>query len=102
MPRFAALRLSDISTLHVKEPDEPVVISLRMTEPLTDEQLKHLCLASPMHPVIVEASVGKWNSDSKTFDSVVSVIEVFPKARAPCPERKLRAVKLKRGFAFHD
>jgi hypothetical protein len=102
MPRFVAIRLSNISTLHVKEPNSPVVISLHLPEPLSDAQLRHLSITSPLNPVFVEASVGGWNNESKTFDSVVSTIEVYPQAKAPPPSRKLRAVKRKRGYAFHD
>jgi hypothetical protein len=103
MKRFAVLRLVGVDTVYAKEPDSPVVVSLHLLEPLSDAQLRHLAIASPWNPVIVEACMDcVW--DGSGFGARINVIETTPKVPLYHPKRRLREglYKRKRGFLFHD
>ena len=101
--RLAVLRLVSSDILYAKEPDSPVILALRMLEPLSDLQLRHLAVASPWSPVVVDADVeDSWRGDG--FGARVFSIETLPRVSVIQPKRRLREghYKRKRGFLFHD
>lgn len=103
--RLAALRLTSIDTLTVKEPSLPVAYRLNITEPLSNAQLNRLVLATPWKPMMIEATVGEWNDDTKSFDASIEVIESQPKIPTPKLKKntlKWGHVKRKRGFVAYD
>jgi hypothetical protein len=95
--RLAALRLVGTDTLYAKEPKSPVVLALSLTEPLSDQQLKHLAIAAPWSPVMIEACV-------EGSSARIDVVEPLPRIQPLPPKRRLRAglSKRKRGFLSHD
>ena len=96
--RLAVLRLVGTNLLYAKEPESPVVLALSLSEPLHDEQLKHLVVAAPWSPVMIEALV-------EGTRARIDVIEPLP-PRIPVvqPKRRLRTglVRRKRGFLSYD
>ena len=97
---FHALRLATTTSLYVKEPTSPVCLSLRLTEPLSANQIRHLSLASPWNPIAIEAHVDdEWRDGG--FGAAVEVIHLMP--RLPVQKnvsRKLRAGMHKRQRVF--
>ena len=102
--RLTALRLVKIDILIVKESLTPVAYMLKITEPLTDAQLKRLTLATPWAPVIIEACVGAWDENAAWFDASISLIETQSKIAAAKHKKTLQwgQVKRQRGFISHD
>jgi hypothetical protein len=103
MKRLAVLRLAGVGLVYAKELDSPVVILLRLHEPLSDQQLRHLSVAAPWSPVMIEASVDDtWHGPG--FGACIEVIETMPKVPVIQPKRRLRAGlhKRRRGFFSHD
>jgi hypothetical protein len=96
--RLAVLRLVGTGLFYAKEPESPVVLALSVSEPLHDLQLKHLAVAAPWNPVMIEAFV-------EGTRARIDVIEPLP-PRIPVaqPKRRLRPglVRRKRGFLSHD
>ena len=75
---FHALRLATTNSLYVKESASPVCLSLRITEPLSPNQIRHLSLASPWNPIAIEARVDdEWRDGG--FGASVEVIHIMPK-----------------------
>ena len=75
---FYALRLVTTKSLYVKESTSPVCLSLRITEPLSPNQILHLSLASPWNPIAIEAHVdSEWRDGG--FGASVEVIHIMPK-----------------------
>jgi hypothetical protein len=94
MPRFAVLRLCNLNRVVVKEPNEPCIFILHLTEPLTDTQLRRLAIAAPWSPVMIEAALGAWNAAQNTFGAEIQAIETSPKLVPPLkPRRKCEARK---------
>ena len=102
--RLAVLRLTGTDIVYAKEPSSPVVLTLFVTEPLLDSQLRLLALAAPWSPIMIEACVDDTWHAGGGFGTRIDVIETLPKIPIPQPKRRLRAglVKRKRGFLFHD
>jgi hypothetical protein len=101
--RLAVLRLASINLVYAKEPDSPVVLALFLLEPLSDPQLRHLAIAAPWNPVMIEVDIDNtWHGLG--FGAHISVIETIPKVPAFHPRRRLKAGlhRRKRGFLFHD
>ena len=97
MRRYAALRLARADLLIVKEPSEPCALALRPTEPLCDAQIRRLALATPWNPVMIQASVGRW--DTNAFEADIHTIESqirFPEI--PKPRRPIHARKQNKRF----
>ena len=104
--RLATLRLASTDLVYAKEPGSPVLLALRMLEPLSDLQLRHLSVATPWNPVMIEANVDDTlhSSDGVGFGARIFLIETMPKVPVIQPRRHLRPgmYKRKRGFLFHD
>ena len=104
--RLATLRLASTDLVYAKEPGSPVLLALRMLEPLSDLQLRHLSVATPWNPVMIEANVDDTlHSDGVGFGARIFLIETMPKVPIITqPRRHLRPgmYKRKRGFLFHD
>jgi hypothetical protein len=102
--RLAALRLANCNVLYAKEPNSPVVLALFMLEPLSDAQLRHLSVASPWNPVMIDADVDYSWHEGYGFGASISSIETLPRIAIIPPKRHLRpgVYKRKRGFLFHD
>jgi hypothetical protein len=103
MMRLAVLRLAGLDVVYAKEPHSPVVLALRLLEPLTDAQLRHLTTASPWNPVMIEASIDDtWHGAG--FGARIDVIETLPRVPIIQPKRRLKVglYKRKRGFFSHD
>jgi hypothetical protein len=98
MTRYAILRLTDARTLVAKEPESPVVRSLKLADDLTPAQMRHLCVATPYAPVMVDADV-KWDVGRQVFEAVVLDVEVAPRVPQAKVVRKARMQKRKRGLA---
>ena len=94
MPRLAVLRQCSMSKLVVKEPNEPCVFILKLSESPSDAQLRRLVAASPWNPVMIEVMLGDWNAEDNTFDAEIQTIESMPRIPAPMkPRRKCEARK---------
>lgn len=94
MTRFSVLRLCHMNKLVVKEPNDPCVILLKPSDPLSDAQLRRLVLATPWAPVMVEAEIEGWNASDNTFNAQIESIETIPKIPQPLkPKRKCDAKK---------
>jgi hypothetical protein len=94
MPRFAVLRLCNLNRMVVKEPNEPCIFVLHLSEPLTDTQLRRLAIAAPWNPVMIEVALGARNAAQNTFDAEIQAIETSPKLPPPFkPKRKCEARK---------
>ena len=101
--RLAVLRMASTDLVYAKEPTSPVVLALRMTDPLSDLQVRHLSVAAPWNPIMVEAVVDDaWGGSG--FGASISSIETLPRIPLVQPKRRLREgqFKRKRGFLFHD
>ena len=103
MRRLAVLKLSGTALLYVKEPSSPVVIALSLIEPLSDTQLRHLSVAAPWNPIMVDAFVDD-TLHGEGFAARIDSIDILPKLAIQQPKRRMRAglVKRKRGYLFHD
>ena len=92
--RLAVLRLCAVDRLAAKEPNEPCVFVIRPSDPLTDAQLRRLVAASPWKPIMVEATLGRWDQEANTFEADITTIEtmpaapLMPKARRKCEVKK--------------
>ena len=92
--RLAVLRLCAIDKLTAKEPSEPCVFVIQPSDPLTDAQLRLLVTASPWRPVMVEATLGRWDHEANAFEADITTIEtmpaipLMPKARRKCEVKK--------------
>jgi hypothetical protein len=94
LSRLAVIRQPSLSTLVVKEPNEPRVFIIKLSEPLSDAQLRRLVVASPWNPVMIEAVMGPWDSSDNTFDAEIQTVECMPKIPPPLkPKRKCDARK---------
>jgi hypothetical protein len=94
MPRLAVLRLHSVSRIVAKEPNEPCVFLLNLPDALTDAQLRRLVVAAPWNPVMIEATLGMWNPQTKTLDAEIQAIESLPRLPAVLkPRRKCEARK---------
>jgi hypothetical protein len=101
--RLAVLRLASTNLVYAKEPESPVVLALFLLEPLSDPQMRHLAIAAPWSPVMIEVEIDNtWHGLG--FGARISVIETMPKIQTFQPRRRLKAglYKRKRGFLFHD
>ena len=101
--RLAVLRMASVDLVYAKEPTSPVVLALRMLDPLSDLQIRHLAVAAPWNPIMVEAVVDDvWRGPG--FGASISSIETLPRIPLVKPKRRLREgqFKRKRGFLFHD
>lgn len=102
--RLAVLRLASTSVVYAKEVESPVVLALFMLEPLSDLQLRHLSVAVPWNPIMVDATVANTWHAGLGFGASIHSIETMPKISLIQPKRRLRPglYKRKRGFLFHD
>lgn len=102
--RLAVLRLASTNVVYAKEPSSPVVLALSVLEPLSDHQLRHLSVAAPWNPVMIEAAVDDTWHNNLGFGARIFSIETMPKVPVVQPKRRLRpgVYKRKRGFLFHD
>ena len=98
---FHALRLATTNSLYVKESASPVCLSLRITEPLSPNQIRHLSLASPWNPIAIEARVDdEWRDGG--FGASVEVIHIMPKLPVQKSVwRRLRSGAQKRKKVFY-
>lgn len=85
------LRVDGTRSVWAKAHESPVLMHLILEEPLSEEQLRHLTMASPWNPIPVEGRVGPWLQDG--FAATIDEISVLqpprpPKRpRRPCPMR---------------
>ena len=94
MPRLSVLRLCNLTKMVVKEPNEPCVFLISLTETPSDAQLRRMVTATPWNPVMREAMLGPWNEVNNTFEAEIQAIESMPKhPSAIKPRRKCEAKK---------
>ena len=87
------LRMHSLTRMVVKEPNEPCVFLISLPDPPSDMQLRRLVLAAPWNPVMIEAALGQWHPETKTFDAEIQTIESMPRAPAPLKPRRQCAAR---------
>ena len=86
------VRLESVSHLWVKMEDTPVLMRLRVPEPLSHGQLKVLSLASCDHPIKIDVTVGEWTGDA--FAATLEGVSCVP----PLPfKRKAKRMRTMQG-----
>jgi hypothetical protein len=101
--RLSVLRLVDLDTIFAKEPSSPVIMALRPVPSLHDAQIARLATAAPWNPVMIEATIGRWDRDA--FHAEILSVESAPKINPPKPKRRVppqSLLKQWRGYIAHD